>query len=85
MREVILNGTIIGRIDDDLTGMKISISGFDARMRDVEVGDLLMIASSINKTIGSSYKVTKTNYPNNVKDQFFIDMRWISKKELSET
>ncbi len=85
MRHVRLNGSTIGRTDKDSTGMNISISGWAKRLRGVKVGEILEIVSSITKDEYSSYKVTSVSYPHNVNDQFFIDMRWISKKELQAT
>lgn len=84
MRHVYLNGVTAGRTDRDESGVNISISGWDSSMRNVEVDDILAIHSSGSRDY-HTYKVTKTSYPHSVKDQYFIDMRWISKKELKET
>ena len=84
MKEFILDGTTAGIFKHNDDNTELTISGWSHKWRNLEVGEVIMIASKTAPNDGSSYIVKSKWCPLEPKDQFFVDLQWISKAQIAE-
>ena len=85
MKHFVLNPYTAGIIHNNDDNTKITISGWNNKWRKLEKGEIILLSTSNSPDTASSYKVVKNNSPLKPKDQFFIDLEWIAKKDINVT
>jgi hypothetical protein len=77
MRFIKLNGHSVGIVKSNEDNTLITISGWVSDYRDLKVNEVVAVISSNDVSKYYTYKIIKTDFPSNVKDQFFIDLAWV--------